>query len=172
MFVHKVKLTRAGRSCSSVNHQSPAAHLHSSVIVLQLCRIRWSLHTNKHDIFYPREAAYSTDYHSCVCLSHMSYRGVTLEDDLSHEVCVKHNHGQIGEPREEVADTQPPQLPRHLSRTHRHMPSYSCSLPTLRVNANSRSRGMEEIRWILGNLCSTGVQKKMCLYSKAKKTPQ
>ena len=154
MFVHQVKLTRAECRGSSVNHQSPAAHLHSSVVVLQLCRIGWSLHRNKQDVFYSpkRAGACSTDYHSYVSVSRVAYLWLTLEDDLSHEVCVKHNHGQIGEPREEVAHTQPPQLPRHLSRTHRHMVSHSWSLPTLGVNANGSSWGREDFGWISGHL--------------------
>lgn len=43
------------------------------------------------------------------------YRGVSVVDDLTHEIGIKHSFSYNGEPCEEVTHTQSPQLPRHLS---------------------------------------------------------
>lgn len=51
----------------------------------------------------------------CVC----EYRGVSVVDDLPHEIGVKHSFSYDGEPCEEVTHAQCPQLLRHLSRTEK-----------------------------------------------------
>ena len=54
----------------------------------------------------------------CVCLSVCMcvYRGVSVVDDLPHEIGIKHSFSYNGEPCEKVTHTQSPQLPGHLSR--------------------------------------------------------
>lgn len=52
-----------------------------------------------------------------VCMS--VYHRVSMEDDLPHEISIKHSFSYNWEPCEKVTQTQSPQLPRHLSRTEK-----------------------------------------------------
>lgn len=48
-----------------------------------------------------------------------------MENDLTHEISVKHNFSYNGKPSEEVTHTQSPQLTRHLSKTKKEKESRS-----------------------------------------------
>lgn len=55
----------------------------------------------------------------CVSVTVCVYRGLSVVDDLPHEIGIKHSFSYNGEPCEEVTHTQSPQLPWHLLRTER-----------------------------------------------------
>lgn len=108
-FIHLCFSTVLSPSCikyqiSNCRH-AKNIFFYSTIVKLLVCVIRT---LNKHSC--PKVSV-------TVCMS--VYRRVSMVDDLPHKISIKHRFSNNWEPSEKVAQTQSPQLSRHLSRTKR-----------------------------------------------------
>lgn len=79
-----------------------------------------------------------------VSFSGLPHRGVSVVDDLSHEVGEEDGLGDDGEPGEQVTDAQPQQLRRHLQHGEPQQPHGGLGLSQVDRRRSHRRMGIKK----------------------------